>query len=334
MLKESKTNILLWAPVFFGYDKQIKEALVSMGHTVHLVHDRPFKSAFLRAFTTRFPNFISYLLMPYYKAKLGEVSKNLDYILVINGQTLTPSIFDLVISKNSGVKKILYLWDSIENRDNVKRIMTKFDSIFSFDINDCQNYSLDYRPLFYAPIFYNPSKASSSLEKQQKLVVGFIGTIHSDRLKVISRFSQKNPCVYFKKYMYLHQPWVYVVNWLKDKFFRSYRFNEFKYSSLSLVECVDFFSECDAILDIEHANQTGLTMRTLECIGMNKRLVTTNKSVIEHDFYSPNSVCMTERECPVVSDMFLKNEFLGYPDGIRFKYSLNGWIHEVFGFKS
>ena len=252
----------------------------------------------------------------------------------INGQTLALSILDLIISKNGDVKKILYLWDSINNRKNVMQIIAKFDAVFSFDSNDCENHSLGYRPLFYAPIFNNPAKANNSSEERQKLVVGFLGTIHSDRLRVISKFSPNNPYIYLKKYMYLYRPWVYVVNYLKDRIYRTYRANEFEYSSLSLVECKGFFSDCDAILDIEHANQSGLTMRTLECIGMNKRLITTNKSVTGHDFYSPNSVCLIDRECPVVLDTFLKNEFIGYSDGIRFKYSLNGWIHDVFGFES
>ena len=75
-------------------------------------------------------------------------------------------------------------------------------------------------------------------------------------------------------------------------------------------------------------------MRTLECIGLNKRLITTNQSVINHEFYSTDSVHIIDRQSPTISKHFLKNKFLGYSKEIRYKYSLDGWIHEVFGFES
>lgn len=327
-------KILLWAPIFFGYDKQIKDALVSMGHTVYLVHDRPFNSTFLRAVTTRLPNFMSKILTLYYKSKLKIIPKNVDFVLVINGQTLSPEVLDLITSNNINATKCLYLWDSLDNRSNVQRIMDKFDKVFSFDVNDCRKFELFYRPLFYAPTFSSLPKGKSDLEGCRKLVVGFIGTIHSDRLKVISKFSKVNSGFFLKKYLYLHHPWVYAVSYFRERFFRNYSLTDFKYSALSLVECAEFFNNCDAILDIEHIDQSGLTMRTLESIGMNKRLITTNKSVIEHEFYSADCIYVIERDSSFVSDTFLKGEFSGYSDEIRYKYSLNGWLDDVLGMNS
>jgi hypothetical protein len=68
-------KILLWAPIFFGYEIQIKNALVAMGYQVYLIYDRPFKSSILRAITTRFPSLVGKILTPYYKKKLRNIPK-------------------------------------------------------------------------------------------------------------------------------------------------------------------------------------------------------------------------------------------------------------------
>jgi hypothetical protein len=326
-------KILLWAPEFFGYDKQIKDALVSMGHKVYMVHDRPFKSAFLRAITTRFPNIIGKILTPYYKRKIKIIHENLDFVLVINGQTLTPSILGYIKSKNNNAHMILYLWDSIRNRKNVINNFREFDKILSFDLADCEQFGITYRPLFYSSNFNQPFKSNGN-KTYSNFVVGFLGTIHSDRLDVIDKFASCNPLLTLKKFMYLHERWVFILKYLTNKTFRLFKKDDFNYYSLTLDESADFLSRCDAVLDIEHSNQTGLTIRTLECIGLNKKLITTNKSVFNHDFFDSNSVFVIDRDHPVVSQKFQNGGiFKGFSDHIRTKYSLEGWIDEVFDFE-
>ena len=102
-------KILLWAPNFFGYDTQIKNALVSMGYQVDLIHDRPFNSSFMRAISTRTTNFNELYFDALLQKKLKTISHNFDYILVINGQTLDPFMLEYIKARNSNAKKILYM---------------------------------------------------------------------------------------------------------------------------------------------------------------------------------------------------------------------------------
>ena len=325
-------NILLWAPMFFGYEQVIKDHLISIGHKVYLIHDRPFKSSFLRAVTSKIPNIISFFLIIYYKKKLRAINIDFDYILVIKGQTLSPTVMDFILAKNANAIKILYLWDSIKNSKNAFKNLDKFDKVFSFDLNDCQNFKFDYRPLFYS-LNFDCTYRSNEHHDSRNLVVGFLGTIHSDRLKVINKFSRQNPSLNLKKFMYLHRPWVFTIKYLTDKNFRIYKKYNFEYTPLTLNEGAKFLSKCDAVLDIEHTNQSGLTMRTIECIGLNKRLITTNRAIINQDFYDRKTVRVIDRDNPVVEEKFLtQKEFSGYPKDIRFKYSLEGWIKDIFNF--
>ena len=70
--------------------------------------------------------------------------------------------------------------------------MNKFDKVLSFDLNDCKKYGISYRPLFYSPAFNSNSESIINDKIKKDFIIGFIGTIHSDRLEIISKFSQQN----------------------------------------------------------------------------------------------------------------------------------------------
>ena len=53
--------------------------------------------------------------------------------------------------------------------------------------------------------------------------------------------------------------------------------------------------DCHAVLDIEHPKQVGLTMRTFEVLASGRKLITTNRSIINHEFYDPLRMCYRQR---------------------------------------
>ena len=89
------------------------------------------------------------------------------------------------------------------------------------------------------------------------------------------------------------------------------------------------YTDCAAVLDIEHPNQSGLTMRTFEVIASGKKLITTNKKIIEHDFFDPSRICVIDRNKPVISDDFLKSPTPPLSESFLSHYSLQGWILDV-----
>jgi hypothetical protein len=90
------------------------------------------------------------------------------------------------------------------------------------------------------------------------------------------------------------------------------------------------FAESLAVVDIEHPNQRGLTIRTFETIGAGKKLITTNKSVVNYDFYSSGNVFVIDRAKPEIPLNFLMTPAAQYSSEILYRYSLAGWIDEIF----
>ena len=61
------------------------------------------------------------------------------------------------------------------------------------------------------------------------------------------------------------------------------------------------------VVDIQHPKQSGLTMRTIEMLGANKKMITTNADIQNYDFYHPNNICIVDRNNVVVPPEFIKD---------------------------
>lgn len=86
-----------------------------------------------------------------------------------------------------------------------------------------------------------------------------------------------------------------------------------------------------AILDIQHPAQTGLTMRTIETLGIGRKLITTNTDIVNYDFYNEENILVIDRTNPVIPNSFIEHNAKEVSQQIYQKYSLNGWIEEIFG---
>ncbi len=91
-------------------------------------------------------------------------------------------------------------------------------------------------------------------------------------------------------------------------------------------DIISILHDTNFVIDVEHPNQQGLTMRTIEMLGLQKKLITTNKSIVDYDFYHPNNICVVDRQNPVVDAGFLQSDYFYIDKTIRNKYSLKSWL--------
>jgi hypothetical protein len=90
-----------------------------------------------------------------------------------------------------------------------------------------------------------------------------------------------------------------------------------------------FVNRSAAILDIEHPKQRGLTMRTIETLISGKKLITTNKSIINSNLYDTSRVYVISRDNPQLPNNFINSKFLPIPESLKYYYSCEGWISEL-----
>ena len=117
---------------------------------------------------------------------------------------------------------------------------------------------------------------------------------------------------------------------LFDQAFKKINYCELKYKSLDLESVKELYQMSKVILDINHPHQTGLTMRTFEALGAGKKLITTNKSIMQYSFYNQNNIHVINRQDPVISKDFFETPFLPIADEIKYEMSISGWLSELF----
>lgn len=323
-------HILLIAPRFFGYEKEIKHALEICGAYVEYFDERPQNNFVTKALIRINRNFLKKRIRQYYKEILQSIRGNTyDYILVINPEAMSLEIVNLFKEQFQRSCFILYMWDSFRNKKGAQKMLHLFDRVFSFDRSDFNlNENIKFRPLFFVESY----AALRKKKNERRFHITFIGTAHSDRYAIarsLKEFAEKKELLTFF-YMYLQSPLIFRKNKLIKKSFRNASSNEFAYHPLPKEKILDTIENSVAILDIHHPAQSGLTIRTLEILGAGRKLITTNTDIINYDFYQPQNIFIIDRDNLEINDSFLNSEYVPIDDRILYRYSIMGWIEEIF----
>jgi len=322
-------QILFISPKFFDYETKIKRKMEQMGSCVDYFDERPSNSSFTKAMLRINSHWLAKLTNKHYNNILNEIKdKRYDYIFIIKGESITCEILQTLKNKFKNAKMILYLWDSIKNVNTIDKKFAYFDKVFTFDLNDVmKSKSLNFRPLFYIDE-YDFHDVASNYEYD----CCFIGTIHSDRYKLIKKIKSELEANGLRTYFYMYFPAkeLYYYYKLTNRNFKDASLQDFYFKPLSPNEIKEIILSSKAVLDIQHPNQNGLTMRTIEMLGMKKKLITTNKSIKLYDFFDENNIFLLDRNNPIINPEFIKNKYKMLDKSIYQRYSLNNWVREVF----
>jgi len=318
-------KILLFSQYFFGYEEKIAKKMRELGAEVSLYDEMsvntPFERALLKISSSVFKN----KTKKYYDDILEkEKSNRYDYVVFIDCEMPTANVLKKYKRNFKEARFCLHMWDSIDNLKGVADKFKFFDHITSFDRKDATVHKLGFRPLFFCDEY-----RATAEKREYKYNLSFIGTIHSDRYSIIKEL--KNNTTNFYLYPYLQSKFIYYFfKWTKKEF-RYTKITDFRFDKIDSLTIAGVVNESSAILDIQHPMQTGLTMRTLEMLGMNKKIVTTNIDIKNYDFYNPNNICIIDRKKPVVPNEFYNREYEYLDNNIYEYYSIGQWILDVLG---
>ena len=322
-------KILFFAPAFFNYEKMIADKMREMGAEVDMYDVRSVSSAFHRALLKIHPAIFHAHSKRYYQSIIEQNrGKNYDYILIIKCDMTPIGILKQFRREFPGAKICLYLYDSIKNIPRIRAKFPYFDALHSFDSKDCKRIpELKLRPLFFADEF----RTRQCGKPDYQYDISFLGTIHSDRFKLVRQIQELAAkhdlkCYWF---LYLQSHFMYRIYKVLKKEFKGVPESTFAFDKMSASAIAEIVEKSRIILDIQHPKQTGLTMRTIEMIGMNKKIITTNPAVREYDFYNPNNIAVVDRNDIRIDLEFLKSDYCPIPDDIYEKYSLRSWVLDV-----
>lgn len=231
---------------------------------------------------------------------------------VIFDQAFSPTIVKVIHNFNPLININIYIWNPVlKDKSIIKKIdkVKEMVNIYSFDKNDCKKYGFSFSPMIY--------DFNSKIEKGIKLKydVIFVGYL-KNRSKLL-----------IKLYNYLEKNKV-------DKFF--YVLDNINYTEEVPFELKDRYLDyktykklmlsSKAVLDIVQEGQIGLTIRTMEAICYQKKLITNNKDIMTYDFYNKNNIFVLGVDDIESLIHFINMPFEKIDKEIIEKYNFSDWV--------
>ena len=320
------------------YDKFIIQKLVDLGFNAYHIDLGGFKHASL---WDRILNLFSKIILQKNlkkKKKQDYILNTLakkgfhDQILVIN-----PDVIDLnchlQIKKYTSIYNA-FLYDSVQ-RCPIKHLLkyNLFDTIYSFDESDCKQYEFEKSNNF---IYFNKQKITENAKYKIVTVSSFDKrfpvfnaiAFQMQTLKIPFQFTFVSRNIIFKTLKYNLKVMLGLA--VGKTINTNLKFQSKKITINSLLE---HYKNTEIILDLVQQNQTGLSFRVFEALGMQKKLITDNQSVKNYDFYNPNSIFVLDKQNPEIPNWFLESKFEPILDAIYEKYTLDHWVRTIFKIK-
>ncbi len=231
-----------------------------------------------------------------------------DQILIIRPDKLERK--SLYFLRQNSVRMITYLFDGIENFKDQKKTLSYFDTVYSYDKVDVENYKFE----FITNYIYD-----TQIEKVPITSTVFNITSFDARFPFLEKLA-----TYFSvNKISFH----FIVK--KDKMFEHDTI-EIIQNYLSIADVKKKMACSSVLVDIQKENQQGLSFRIFEALGYQKKIITNNQDVVNYDFYNPNNIYVISETNYTIPFSFFDSEYLEIDPLIRNKYTLKSWISKVF----
>lgn len=324
-------NILFSVDGIYGYKESLEETLKKKFKNVYYIENympikktitfkilrelnNLFKNTFLGKF---FKKIFDEKCRKFYLNNIINFQEKIDYFLVVAGREFSKEFIQDLKKINPEIKCIIFLWDKIEY-SSLKNSINEFEYIFSFDRDDCKKYGYIFRPIFYPfPI----EEIKSFYERKYDL--SYIGALRDMKryliVEKIYTYSTKKNLSYFIKLVY-------------DKNFK----NSSKFireiitpNKISMKDNLEILKDSKVTIDIPFSKQTGLTIRVIQSLFLNIKIITTNQDIKNYDFYDENNILIID-ENNNLSKKFFTEEYKPIEKNILIKYTTEGFLIDIF----
>ena len=188
--------------------------------------------------------------------------KQYEYVILGENGYL-PCIAKYIKKKNPDCKIILYFWNILEDQKPYKKLIEdkNIDEFWTFDKNDAKKYNMKYNPQFY-------TKNVKIQDEQNKYDVLFLGrpkTRKKDIVELEKKLEEEGIQTNFK-----------IIENEKDY--------------VSYDEYLKMIAESKSILDYNQEGQVGLSLRPMEALFLERKLITNNTDIKNYDFYDHDNI--------------------------------------------
>jgi hypothetical protein len=276
-------------------------------------------------------------------------SSDFDILLAIGGFFTSKKYIDKLKEKTPQIITIVFYWDSFSVWDFSFSIEW-FDRSYSFDPFDCRKYK--EKELIYLCDFYTEDAPISNHSIYDLCHIGSFSEKHSDRLSIVyelKKAADKNGLQNYFLLVGALPPLIdrkqadkiqILYSFLRYLFIPAYRKyvneirkiikTEYKLISkerLSQEECQYIEKHSKCLIDIPADGQFGYTIRSLNAIVSQQKLITSSPFLKEESFFDENNIFIINKNKPEVDLNFLSSQ----PHSIKKQNLLNleNWLKKI-----
>lgn len=216
-----------------------------------------------------------------------EWNYNTKYYVILLGSSLRQIDYSylLRIREKYDVKYILLmidLWDSNNYSLSARyyKDKLKFDYIFSFDLADCKKHNFIYTNVPYSKLCDDtPYKKESDIYLAASVTTrGGVKVFHD----IYKHLKDNEVCVDYRLVDVPSKEQIF-----KEKIIYNKR--------IPYMQVIEGLMKSNCILEVLATGQSGATFRYYEAVCYNKKLLTTNKNVVNLPFYNPKYIHVFEK---------------------------------------
>lgn len=209
---------------------------------------------------------------------------------------------NFVKNKYPGVRVIYWFWNHIDNKEILNKLHNDIEK-WSYDISDCEEYNLSYNTQFFFPEFQYNDRTEIVRDCL------FIGKMKG-RTKEIEDIKAK--------VMHYFPSSDFIVLTTHD--------SPGQKNWIPYDEIIEQTKRSKCIIDIVANDQKGLTLRPLEAMFLNKKLITNQSDIKRYDFYNPSNIYIIGEDNEERILSFMNSPVVPVPDNIKEKYTFENWL--------
>ena len=248
----------------------------------------------------------------------GDWNKNLNEYtkIIINDAMFNNNILKYISKKNAVASKYVYYTNAVRNSRINPNNIPKDWRVYTFDISDSKEFDIEYSPEYY-------TEHQENIKYDLKYDVCYVGAdktnVRLKNLLDIKEVLRKNKV----------QNFFHIFRVLKK--YNKYELQETTNMFLKYEDIQRIILESKCILELQMEGQSGCTLRTLESMFLNRKLITNNKDIVNYDFYNPNNIFVIENADDFkdrFNDIlkFMRSPYQKLPDMVKNNYKFCKWL--------
>lgn len=239
-----------------------------------------------------------------WKYKLKEFDR-----VILFDRNYNWNIIEFIRKKNPSCKIIIWYWNPLASTKRIPEVYRDFCEEWSFNIEDCNKFGLNYNRQFSFKEMYQNREMTNVWDFY------FVGS-DKGRAEKLSTLKETAEAIGYK------------VNFIIIKDKTSRLPNEIYSKPISYTLNLEYLTKTSAIVEMVQEGQSGLTVRCVEAIFMQKKIITNNTDILKYDFYNSSNIFILEGPEINAEELqtFMEKPFVSIDEQIINNYDFENWL--------